>query len=115
MIESGYRVDYSKHDGSLHPVVHHVKVGQAHCRQQKKKSKSDLHATDLNQNMHLICVREELLTHCPVRQVLQQLHVGGDGEDVHEMEEHVHHKDDSQVNHALHTDVPHLPLFSGQV
>lgn len=62
-----------------------------------------------------MCVREELLTHCPVRQVLQQLHVGGDGEDVHEMEEHVHHKDNSQVNHALHTDVPHLPLFSGQV
>lgn len=112
MIESGYCVDDSKHDGRFHPVIHHVKVGQAHCRQKKK---SDLHATDLNQNIHLMCVREELLTHCPVRQVLQQLHVGGDGEDVHEMEEHVHHKDDSQVNHALHTDVPHLPLFSGQV
>lgn len=33
MIESGYCVDDSKHDGSFHPVIHHVKVGQAHCRQ----------------------------------------------------------------------------------
>lgn len=47
--------------------------------------------------------------------MLQQLQVGGDGEDVHEMEEDVHDNDDSQVNQALQADVPHLPLFPGQV
>lgn len=47
--------------------------------------------------------------------MLQQLHVGGDGEDVHEVEEDVHHDDDSQVDHTLQVDVPHLPLFPGQV
>lgn len=47
--------------------------------------------------------------------MLQQPHVGGDGEDVHEVEEDVHDNDDSQVNQALHTDIPHLPLFPGQV
>lgn len=47
--------------------------------------------------------------------MLQQLHVVGDGEDVHEVEEDVHSEDDSQVNDTLHTDVPHLPLLPGQV
>lgn len=47
--------------------------------------------------------------------MLQQLQVGGDGEDIHEMEEGVHYNDDSQVNHALQIDVPHLPLFPAQV
>lgn len=47
--------------------------------------------------------------------MLQQLHVVGDGEDVHEVEEDVHPEDDSQVNDTLHIDVPHLPLLPGQV
>ena len=47
--------------------------------------------------------------------MLQQLHVVGDGEDVHEVEEDIHSEDDSQVNDTLHTDVPHLPLLPGQV
>lgn len=47
--------------------------------------------------------------------MLQQPQVSGDGEDVHEMEEDIHNDDDPQVSHALQADVPHLPLFPGQV
>lgn len=47
--------------------------------------------------------------------MLQQPQVSRDGEDVHEMEEDIHNDDDPQVSHALQADVPHLPLFPGQV
>lgn len=47
--------------------------------------------------------------------MLQQLQVSGDGEDVHEMEEDIHNDYDPQVSQALQADVPHLPLFPGQV
>lgn len=47
--------------------------------------------------------------------MLQQLQVSGDGEDVHEMEEDIHNNYDPQVSQALQADVPHLPLFPGQV
>lgn len=59
--------------------------------------------------------REVAQTQSPVRGMPQQLQVSGDGEDVHEVEEDVHDDDGSQVNQALHADVPHLPLFPGQV
>lgn len=54
-------------------------------------------------------------TESPVGETLQQLHVSGDGEDVHEMKEDVHYDDDPQVDQALHADVPHFLLFPGQV
>lgn len=46
--------------------------------------------------------------------MLQQLQVGGDGEDVQEVEEDVHYNDGCELNQALQTDVPHVPLFPGQ-
>lgn len=54
-------------------------------------------------------------TQSPVGEMFQELHVSGDGEDVHEVEEDVHHGDGSQMDQTLQADVPHLPFFSGQV
>lgn len=86
-----------------------------HQEHSAKPACTDQHATKLRQNIKVGYLREGAQTQCPVREVLQQLHVGGDGEDVQEMEEDVHHDDDSQVHEALQIDVPHLPLFPGQV
>lgn len=52
------------------------------------------------------------LTQTPVRELGDQLHVAGDGEDVQVVEEDVHHQDHSQVQQGLGGDVPHLPFLS---
>lgn len=58
---------------------------------------------------------EVYLTQTPVRKLGDQLHVTGDCQNVEIVEEDVHHQNNSQVQQGLGGDVPHLPVFAGQL
>lgn len=54
------------------------------------------------------------LTKTPVRQLGNQRHVAGDGQDVEIVKEDVHHQNDPKVQQSLGGDVPQLPVFPVQ-
>ena len=55
------------------------------------------------------------LTQRPIRELLHQPHVIGDGEDVEVVEEDVHHQDDPQVQQGLCGYTPQLPVLAAQL
>lgn len=56
-----------------------------------------------------------MLTQTPVGKSGDQLHITGDCQDVEIVECSIHRQDHRQVQHGLGGDVPHLPLFAGQL
>lgn len=109
VVQRGHGVDHPEHHGRFHPVVHQVGISQAGCKGAGGGSVPEPDGWFSTHN------RAKSPTQAPVGELGDQLHVAGDGEDVQVVEEEVHHQNHAQMHQRLGGDVPHLPVFAGQL